>query len=289
MPKLENSWIGNGRAGRPYTENLRIGWITDIHLNFVSRGGRARFYAALQRDSFDALLLGGDIGEADSTPGFLVELSDALRIPVYFVLGNHDFYRGSIAAVRTEIAQIARESQWLHWLSDTGVVPLTPETALVGHDSWADGRLGNFAQSSVELADYTMIAELRHSTKSELLATLHALGDEAADYLELRVQEAVSGFRNIVVLTHVPPFRAATWHEGRVSDENYLPHFGCRVVGERLAAIMQKHPEARMTVLCGHTHSPGTAAVLPNLTVLTGEAVYGDPQLQLAVIDKFVW
>ena len=35
-----------------------------------------------------------------------------------------------------------------------------------------------------------------------------------------------------------------------------------------------------MTVLCGHTHSPGEAQVLPNLLVLTGGAEYGRPEVQ---------
>jgi len=35
-----------------------------------------------------------------------------------------------------------------------------------------------------------------------------------------------------------------------------------------------------ITTLCGHTHSPGEASILPNLTVLTGGAVYGQPVIQ---------
>ena len=43
---------------------------------------------------------------------------------------------------------------------------------------------------------------------------------------------------------------------------------------------MAAHPECEMTVLCGHTHSPGEAQILPNLRVLTGGAEYGRPALQ---------
>jgi hypothetical protein len=35
-----------------------------------------------------------------------------------------------------------------------------------------------------------------------------------------------------------------------------------------------------MTVLCGHTHSSGIVQILDNLSVLTGGADYGRPQLQ---------
>ena len=43
---------------------------------------------------------------------------------------------------------------------------------------------------------------------------------------------------------------------------------------------MRGYPERSMTVLCGHTHSSGTAKLLDNLTVYTGGAEYGAPRHQ---------
>jgi Icc protein len=259
---------------------LRIGWITDIHLNFVRSPRRREFYSTLRGEKLDALLLGGNIGEAGSVNRYLSEMAEALGIPIYFVLGNHDFYGGSIAAVRESVARQAAGSEWLHWLPASGVIPLTAGTALVGHDSWADGRLGDFFRSEVLLNDYIRIAELLSTGKEERFAKLNALGDEAADFLEGRVREALDQFQNVIVLTHVPPFREACWHEGAISNDDNLPHFSCRTVGERLAEIMRGRPECGMAVLCGHTHSPGFARILDNLVVRTGGAYYGMPALQ---------
>ena len=241
---------------------MRLGWITDVHLNFVPALKRAEFYAQLGEKKLDALLLGGDIGEADSVAKFLGEIASTLEIPIYFVLGNHDFYRGAIVAVRENVAREAAASRWLHWLPASGVVPLTANTTLVGHDSWADGRLGDFFQSQVMMNDYFLIAELRNLQQHRLYAKLNALGDEAAEFLENRVLEALAGCRNVIVLTHVPPFRESCWHEGQISNDDFLPHFACRAVGERLAAIMRGHPDHTMSVLCGHTHSPALSAFL---------------------------
>ncbi|MGA2593287.1 MAG: metallophosphoesterase [Bryobacteraceae bacterium] len=259
---------------------MRIGWLTDIHFDFVLPPRRSEFYAEIRAERLDVMLLGGDIGEADSVTQILLEMESELRIPIYFVLGNHDFYRGSIAAVREAVARTAAASRWLHWLPASGVVPLTVTTALVGHDSWADGRLGDYQRSEVLLNDYFLIAELLTPDKQERYAKLNALGDEAAQFLEDRVSEALTQYRNILVLTHVPPFRESCWHQGRISNDDYLPHFACRAVGDRLAAIMGRQPDKVMTVLCGHTHSPGTARILDNLTVFTGRAEYGEPKLQ---------
>lgn len=160
------------------------------------------------------------------------------------------------------------------------VIPLTETTALVGHDSWADGRLGDFFGSQVMLNDYVLIQELRCSNKQECYMKLNALGDEAAEFLESRAREALASYHHVIVLTHVPPFRNACWHEGHISSDDYLPHFACRAVGDRLIPIMREHPDRTLTVLCGHTHSSGIARILPNLVVHTGSAEYGNPAIQ---------
>jgi Icc-related predicted phosphoesterase len=130
------------------------------------------------------------------------------------------------------------------------------------------------------LNDYFLITELRSLQKQERYAKLNALGDEAAEFLEYRVLEALPRCQNVIVLTHVPPFRESCRHEGQISTGDFLPHFACRAVGERLASIMRAHPDRNMVVLCGHTHSPGFARILDNLVVLTGGAQYGVPAFQ---------
>jgi len=68
----------------------------------------------------------------------------------------------------------------LHWLSDCGVVSLTPKTSLVGHDGWGDGRLGDYENSPVKLNDFSLIAELSGIGRQQLLHRLMRLGDEAS-------------------------------------------------------------------------------------------------------------
>jgi 3',5'-cyclic-AMP phosphodiesterase len=259
---------------------MRAVWLTDLHLNFTSSQRRARLYSDIRATRAAAVLLGGDIGEANSVGYFLAEMEEALQMPIYFVLGNHDFYGGSMTTVHEAIARQIASSPWLRWLSACGPTALTARSALIGHDSWADGRLGDFFGSEVLLNDYRLIAELRGLDKPKLFAKLNALGDCAASYLECSATEALALRHNVVVLTHVPPFREACWHEGRISDDDWLPHFASKSVGQQLKDAMCMHPDRTMTVLCGHTHSSGRASILPNLTVLTGRAQYGEPEIQ---------
>ena len=68
------------------------------------------------------------------------------------------------------------------------------------------------------LNDYLLIEELTGLDRATRLRKLNALGDEAADHLRSLLPYALAHFRRVLTLLHVPPFREACWHEGRVSN-----------------------------------------------------------------------
>ncbi|MBM3128514.1 MAG: metallophosphoesterase [Chloroflexi bacterium] len=265
----------------------RIAWTTDLHLDFVADSNQIeKFCQGIVEANPDAVLIGGDIAVAATIEESLLMLAKYLQCSIYFVLGNHDFYRGSIAGVRAKIAQLTKRAAPLHWLSNSGVIELTSRTGLLGHDGWADGRLGNRVRSEVLLNDHFLIQEFIGLAPLRRFAKLSELGDEAARYLKRQLLSAVARYPNLILLTHVPPFKEACWFEGQISDDEFLPHFACSAVGDVLVEIMRAHPECRLTVLCGHTHGQGETMILPNLQVKTGGAEYGKPRLnELIVVD----
>jgi Icc-related predicted phosphoesterase len=104
-----------------------------------------------------------------------------------------------------------------------------------------------------------------------------SLADEAAHHFERVLGEAVSNNRRVIAVTHVPPFREASWYQGKISGDDFLPYFACKVVGDVMRQAMTLHQQSQLLVLCGHTHSGGEVQVADNLRVLTGEAEYGKP------------
>jgi len=259
---------------------MRVVWATDIHLNFLSAKGRDVFFSSIRDHQPDAVLVTGDIAEAPSLQPLLDEMRQALQVPLYFVLGNHDFYYGSISQVRTGLKHWCQIQPGLTYLSTSGLVELTPATALVGQDGWGDGRYGNYHLSPVRLSDQELIAEFKDLDREAVLGKLHALGDEAAWSLRERLDEAVVSYRQVICLTHVPPFKEACWYQGKMGTDDWLPYFACQAVGEVLLNVSRERPDCHITVLCGHTHHAGIVQPRLNLRVITGSAEYGAPCIQ---------
>jgi len=258
---------------------MRIAWLTDIHLNFLQPQQVAEFLGMLRDTAADAILISGDIGEANSVTDYLVQIDEAVARPIYFVLGNHDFYFGSIAAVREKTQELCRQRPNLKYLTSSGWHSLTERTAIVGHDGWADAREGDYIRSYVMMNDFRLITELASLNKVDRWKVLKQLGDEAAAHIRQHLPAALEKHEHVLLLTHVPPLRAACWYDGQISDDEWAPHFTCQAVGCAMLEVMQesRFSDRQLTVFCGHTHGCGVTQPQPNIVVHTGGAEYGHP------------
>src|SRR5262249_15073700 len=160
------------------------------------------------------------------------------------------------------------------------VIELTPSVGLIGDDGWADARLGNYEYSLVMMNDYRLIAELAPLTKQLRWPKLKELGDQSARHMRRVLPQALEKYPHVILATHVPPLRDACWHEGQISNDEWLPHLTCKAIGDAVLEIMRPAPQKKLTVYCGHTHSPGICQPLPNVTIHTGSAQYGLPTVQ---------
>ncbi len=261
---------------------MKIAWTSDLHLNFVNDKALNQFLESIRCAEFDALLVGGDIGQEDSFGNYLVRMAEAIRRPIYFVLGNHDCYGGTIGSARRLADNLSQNHPQIWYLPSCDPVRLSASTGLIGHGGWGDAQLGDFWNSQVRLTDFQRIGELLAAAHNRglLLDLLTALGRDAGRFLGSQLRQALFEYDRVIVLTHVPPFAEASWHRGKPSGEDWLPFFACASTGIALRKVMEEYPDKRTTVLCGHTHSPGHCEVLPNLFVRTASAEYGDPGIQ---------
>ena len=267
---------------------MRVLWLTDLHLDCLEPDRITRFVQTVGDTAADVVLVGGDTGIGETVLPLLRQIAGACAAPVHFVLGNHDYYGAAIASVRQEARRLTRSALPLFWLPEAGVVPLDTHTALIGHDGWADGRNGDYFGSPIDMNDRLFIRELRHLSLQARLEVIERLGDEAANCLEPLLSAALERFQRLLVLTHVPPFREAVVRGGRPDADDYLPHFSCRAVGERLQRAAARFPDCRITVLSGHTHFGHDARIRPNLRMICGSADYHHPRIQsVGGLDRF--
>lgn len=256
---------------------MRLAWLTDIHLDFLTREQIAALAGSVARLSPDAALVTGDISVAPALASHLAQLVAPWRFPCYFVAGNHDYYGAGVEPVRRGLRALQSVEPKLRWLPHCGVVRLTPRTALVGVDGWADGRLGDPEGTPVVLNDHLRIADLLQPTRADLLRAVRALGDAESATLRRLLGEALAPCEHVLVATHVPPFAESSTHQGAVSGPDWLPWMTCHAVGEVLREMAAAHPERRITVLAGHTHDRCRVRIADNLEVRTGAAEYGAP------------
>jgi predicted MPP superfamily phosphohydrolase len=264
-----------------------IVWLTDIHLNFVHSYDLEEFYTKIKDHAPTALFITGDIGEANDVFIFLEQLAIMSSAPVYFVLGNHDYYGGSIAGVRKEARKLTESDSDIYWMPARGVVELSEKSAVVGVDGWGDGRLGTPETSQIYLNDWACIKELMHKSPQsigthlyERIPALNRLGDEEAEALKPLLEEALTKYDKVFVLTHVPPWKEATWHCGAHSEPDWLPWFSCAAVGDVILELSHEYPDKEIVVLCGHTHGYGVSKISTNVTAYTGAAQYRFPVIQ---------
>ncbi len=259
---------------------MRLVWNTDPHLNHVAVTAWDRWITSNRDAKGDAFLITGDISEGEDVAFQLQRLYESLGKPIYFVLGNHDFYHSSFAQTRRQVIDMARDNPHLIYLTDTGAVEIDEGVHLVGDDGWGDATLGDYEGSIVRLNDFALIEDFQQSPMDQWQTMLNHLGQEAAQRLAQKLLSIPESAAEILVITHVPPFREACWYQGKTTDDNWAPFFVCGELGNVLRQLANDRPDCNINVLCGHTHNDGIATMADNLTVYTGSAVYASPKVE---------
>lgn len=261
---------------------MKICWASDIHFDLTYAKKRQEFYESVKE--FDLLLISGDIANGREIEYHLNNIKKNVS-NFYFVLGNHDFYHSSFKKVRQSL------SSYKNYLTNKSFISLKKGIALIGHDGWYDVRNGVI--NKILVADIQLIRELRLAQNlwditgdSDFInTTFKKLALEAANHFKNNLNLAFKKHDKVFLITHVPPFLGATWYNGKISSEEYLPYYSSKIEGEYIIEVMEKHPDKELIVLCGHTHSGGQYKPLNNVIVYTAQAEISNPALQETVFD----
>lgn len=256
----------------------KVLWITDMHLDSCSDKTLNTFFKKIEPGS--TLIITGDISDSRRSLWDLLAISKALmNCEIYFILGNHDFYYGSINSVRGNVKNFVNMQVNLHYIPNM-LYPAylkvdQTEWALIGVDGWADAQAGNFDASPSLLKDYQLIHDFSNMDTVSKRRFLNLLGQEEAYKLKERLNEDVVG-DNILIATHVPPYEEAHLYEGKKASPVYLPHFVCVATGEVITEYAVNNKKKNIHIICGHTHQKLDIKIMDNITVHVGYANYSE-------------
>ena len=125
------------------TRNIKIAWMTDLHLDRATNKTRLKFLTQLSTADFECAVVTGDISESERLVDDLSSLTEACgKRKIYFVLGNHDFFGSTFQAVDHEVSQLCHRTSNLVHLGNGTFQKLSPSLGLLGHRGWADARAG---------------------------------------------------------------------------------------------------------------------------------------------------
>lgn len=273
----------------------KYAWASDIHLDFLRNDEQkiVKFTESLVKDNPTGIILTGDISTAKQLTYHLSIMERVAQRPIYFVLGNHDYYYGSIDEVRKNMHELSNISPFLKHLSTTPYVQLTPSTALVGCDGWYDCQHGDWKNSTFSMSDWQIIHDFLQVSggntgmyggggfnKGAIVSLARKLAHQSVQHIHDGIKAAAKYATSIIVATHVPPFKEAHVYNGRTADDNAQPWYTNKLLGDMLLDAAKAYPKIRFTCVAGHTHGRVKWQASSNLYCYVAGANYGKPALE---------
>lgn len=274
-------------------------WLSDIHLDHLGAIGFDHGLNILKHKVLDLLpnpefiVVSGDNSTALNVCDHMERFADSFYgIPIYFVLGNHDFYGSSIEEVRRSIVSLTKNVPNLFYLTESDPIALTENTIIAGHDGWYDGGYSDWFQSRLimndyyEIEDFIKIANSKHAV-FDLINKLSKQGaKKLVDTCTKAFPDPNSHSKSLLFVTHVPPFPELSLAPTRQrSDSNWLPVMASKHMGDALKQVSNHYQGIDFQCLSGHTHTSTTERYGYNLTCSVAHARYGAPWVSIATLN----
>lgn len=250
---------------------MKAYWLTDLHLNYCNQKKLNNLYYKLEEEAPDCLFLTGDISNGKNIEKHLNWLSQ-LKIPIYFVFGNHCFYWSSF-----ETNTRLNLNSNLHLLDQSGPI-IFNNTAIIGDTGWYGVGDMNTYLPFVFIPDWFAIKELRqifsykkflnYVDMKSLIST-----ERLINKLKIVLEKDI---KTIYLLTHFPP---SIKRYGNIFSAHFWTHFDSnKYLLSSLKKIMSYHPDKKLIILSGHVHQEDVQE-FDNITVFIGKPNLGNPNI----------
>lgn len=250
-------------------------WYTDTHLDKVNPISKFNFISRIRKENPKAIFLTGDISNGLMTCFDLKILATWVKCPIYFVLGNHDYHFSSFDETYAKIRELCKKHSNLIWLTESGIIPLNDEVALIGAEGWYDAGVGKTNYLKIT-PDWFLIKDLRElSSMDERIEMFKKLADKSCEQIEEKLEVAMArDYKTIYILTHVPPWKEATRDVGTIFENFWIPYNVNIRLGKTIERVMQDRKKRQVIVLAGHTHTDCWIHVSRNIECKVNRAKY---------------
>ncbi|GGI89055.1 metallophosphoesterase family protein [Legionella impletisoli] len=230
---------------------MRTLWLTDLHVNRLDEEHYTDLFNRIQASEADGIWITGDIGDPPLNWIFLEDLFCKFTKPIYFVLGNHDYYGLKVDEARQKARNLSYAYPNAHYLtSEAGFV--FKEYFITGIGCW--GNTGNIPLRE-NTWDSDAIYDLLRLNLEQLKTKVNQLGEQDASIL---LQKCAAGItktiKTLVIFTHVPPIEAMQGRNPvRALEENRTVYYSF-ALSNALKQLLETYPEIDIRVYSGHLH-----------------------------------
>lgn len=237
-----------------------------MHLDRVNLVKKILFIRSLIKENPKAVFLTGDNSSGRYLYYDLYALATFVKCPIYFVLGNHDYWHSDRDKINQKVNKLINKFPNLVWLSNSEVVSLTPKVALIGDEGWYDGYNGDPKYLKYTL-DHLMIKDYRLlPNMDEKIKAFREFSTQSNNRLVEKLNQAIDrGYRTIYILCHFPPWKEATRHPGTIFEKFWLPYDTNIKLGKEIKRIARLHKKTNIIVFTGHTHEPKYVRISKNI------------------------
>jgi predicted phosphohydrolase len=166
-------------------------WFTDTHLNRVNPLKKLLFIRHIIKEDPKAIFLTGDISTGMFLYYDLYLLATFIKCPIYFVLGNHDYWTSSIEKIHDQIRSLCKKFPQLIWLSESDVISLNDNVAVIGDEGWFDGWNGDSNYLKLTIDQYFIENFRKLPSIKERLDCWREMAQASNRRLEIKLRQAM--------------------------------------------------------------------------------------------------
>jgi len=260
-------------------------WLTDTHFNFLDQAALLGFFLSLEEKKADGIFLTGDVSTGPHLVKHLNLLEKVVKTPVYFVLGNHDYYRATFSEIENSMVELMQSNSRLHYLSVSDPISLSDDVAVIGHDGWYDAGWRAPVTPAIFVWDWYFIKDFRALFGTEERMNLvRARATKAMEFIIENLEKAFKKHSTAYMLTHFPPWPEESDRFYGLLEKFWMPYNSSKMMADALVKIMEKYSDKKLVILAGHTHIKRKIQISSNIEMRVGDAEFGKPQIQKIIL-----